>query len=125
MIKTCLVVDDSRTVRRLVRRILEDLSFDVSEAENGKVGLELCDQSMPDAILLDWNMPLTDGLSFLKALRGRPEGQVPKVIFCTSESDLSHIAEALGHGANEYIMKPFDADIIKEKLFEVGLIETL
>lgn len=125
MIKTCLVVDDSRTVRRIVRCILEDLSFDVSEAENGLVALELCDRSMPDAILLDWNMPLTDGLSFLKALRGRPDGQSPKVIFCTSESDISNIAEAIDYGANEYIMKPFDYDIVKEKLFEVGLIDSI
>ncbi|MEW5422261.1 response regulator [Amorphus sp. 3PC139-8] len=124
MTKTCLVVDDSRAVRRVVRRILEDLSFTVSEAENGQVALEVCSSAMPDAILLDWNMPLSDGPSFLKALRSRPDGSTPKVIFCTSQSELDNITRAIDYGANEYIMKPFDSDLIKEKLCEVGLITT-
>ncbi|MDQ0317658.1 response regulator [Amorphus orientalis] len=123
MSKTCLVVDDSRVVRRAARAILEELAFEVTEAENGEVALEQCSAAMPDAILLDWNMPKADGPSFLRALRARPDGDEPKVIFCTTESDLDRISTAIEIGANEYIMKPFDSEIIKEKLSEVGLID--
>jgi two-component system chemotaxis response regulator CheY len=121
--KTCLVVDDSSVIRKIARRILEDLAFDVTEAEDGQKALERCREAMPDAILLDWNMPVTNGPEFLRALRQRAGGDVPKVIFCTTENDLSHITQALQGGADEYIMKPFDYDILKAKLEEVGLIE--
>ena len=87
------------------------LAFRVAEAENGEVGLQACQAEMPDVILLDWNMPVMDGYSFLKHLRAMPEGQAPKVVFCTTENDIDHITRALDAGANEYIMKPFDRDI--------------
>ena len=77
---------------------------------------------MPDAILLDWNMPVMDGYDFLKALRRLPGGDGPKVVFCTTENDVAHIARALHAGANEYIMKPFDKEIVEAKFQEVGLI---
>src|SRR5438552_8180697 len=89
--KTCLVVDDSGVVRRIARRILEELAFNVSEAGDGMEALERCGQGMPDAILLDWNMPVMDGPSFLRALRGSAGGTEPKVIFCTTENDMDHI----------------------------------
>jgi two-component system chemotaxis response regulator CheY len=76
---------------------------------------------MPDAILLDWNMPVMTGIEFLRKLRGEPGGEAPVVVFCTVENDLDHIREALEAGANEYIMKPFDGDIIADKLVEAGL----
>lgn len=120
--KTCLVVDDSSVVRKIARRILEDLSFSVTEAENGQVALDRCAESMPDAILLDWNMPVKNGPEFLHDLRRSDGGSVPKVIFCTTENDMDHITQAIQGGGDEYIMKPFDADIIKGKLEEVGLI---
>src|SRR5690606_14815167 len=119
--KTCLVVDDSSVVRKIARRILEDLSFSVTEAENGQVALDRCAESMPDAILLDWNMPVKNGPEFLHDLRQSDGGSVPKVIFCTTENDMDHITQAIQGGGDEYIMKPFDADIIKGKLEEVGL----
>lgn len=120
--KTCLVVDDSRVIRKVARRILEELDFDVVEAADGVEALAWCRSSMPDAILLDWNMPMMNGIDFLRQLRLEPDGENPKVIFCTVEADPQRIAEALNSGAAEYIMKPFDGDIIESKLAEAGLI---
>jgi two-component system chemotaxis response regulator CheY len=120
--KTCLVVDDSSVIRKVARRILEGLEFQIAEAENGEEAVENCRRQMPDAILLDWNMPKMDGYDFLRELRRLPGGDRPKVVFCTTENDVAHIARALHAGANEYIMKPFDKDIVEAKFQEVGLI---
>ena len=120
--KTCLIVDDSSVIRKVARRILEGLSFTIVEAEDGQQALEYCRSNMPDAVLLDWNMPVMDGHDFLKALRRLPGGDKPKVVFCTTENDVVHIARALHAGANEYIMKPFDKEIVEAKFQEVGLI---
>jgi two-component system chemotaxis response regulator CheY len=117
-----LVVDDSSVIRKVARRILEGLDFQISEAENGEEAIEACRDQIPDAILLDWNMPKMDGYEFLRALRRLPGGDKPKVVFCTTENDVAHIARALHAGANEYIMKPFDKDIVEAKFQEVGLL---
>ena len=118
--KTALIVDDSAVIRRVARRILETLNFKVSDAEDGERALVLCKQGMPDVILLDWNMPNMDGYAFLRALRGSFEGLTPKVLFCTTENDVGAIARALHAGADEYIMKPFDREILMAKLEQVG-----
>ncbi len=120
--KTCLVVDDSKVIRLVARRILEGLDFNVIEAENGKVALEACQKKMPDGVLLDWNMPIMSGIEMLRSLRKEPEGDKPKVVFCTTENDMGHIREAIEAGANEYIMKPFDSDIIESKFTQIGLL---
>ncbi len=120
--KSCLIVDDSKVVRMVARKILEGLNFAIAEAENGQLALEQCKRQMPDVVLLDWNMPVMDGLGFLKALRASQGGGQPVVVFCTTENDLSRIQEAIGAGANEYIMKPFDRDIIETKFAQVGLL---
>lgn len=120
--KHCLVVDDSAVIRKVARRILEGLSFRVTEAENGEQALIACRTEMPEAILLDWNMPVMDGYQFLRELRKLPDGNAPKVVFCTTENDLAHIARAMHAGANEYIMKPFDKEIMTAKFQEVGLV---
>ncbi len=120
--KTCLVVDDSRVIRKVARRILEDLGFETAEAADGVEAMAWCRTAMPEAILLDWNMPVMDGLEFLKQLRREPDGQDPVVVFCTVENDLEHITQALEAGADEYIMKPFDGDIIAAKLDLAGLL---
>jgi two-component system chemotaxis response regulator CheY len=120
--KTCLIVDDSSVIRKVARRILEGLEFQIAEAENGEEAIESCRAQLPDAILLDWNMPKMDGYDFLRMLRRLPGGDRPKVVFCTTENDVAHIARALHAGANEYIMKPFDKDIVEAKFQEVGLI---
>lgn len=122
MSKTCLVVDDSRVVRKVARKILEDLHFTCEEAEDGLQAVEFCTKQMPEAILLDWNMPNMNGLEFVTKLRSMPGGAAPVVIFCTTENDISHITDAITAGANEYIMKPFDSDIIQTKFGQVGLL---
>ena len=120
--KTCLVVDDSSVIRKVARRILEGLDFEIVEAEDGEQALEACRRKMPDAILLDWNMPVSNGIDFLRALRGMQGGEAPVVVFCTTDNDIKHIQEAVGAGATEYIMKPFDTDIIQAKFQQVGLL---
>jgi two-component system chemotaxis response regulator CheY len=117
------VVDDSAVVRKIARGILEGLDFQIVEAEDGEKALEICKRGLPDAILLDWNMPIMDGYEFLRSLRRMPGGDQPKVVFCTTENGIDHIARALQAGANEYIMKPFDKDIVAAKFQEVGLIQ--
>jgi two-component system chemotaxis response regulator CheY len=120
--KTCLVVDDSSVIRKVARRILEGLEFQITEAEDGARALDACKRELPDAVLLDWNMPVMDGYDFLCNLRRLPGGDRPKVVFCTTENDVAHIARALHAGANEYIMKPFDKEIVAAKFQEVGLL---
>ena len=120
--KTCLVVDDSSIVRKIARRILEEMSFNVVEAEDGVDALVICKKGMPEAILLDWNMPVIDGYQFLGHLRRMPGGDTPKVVFCTTETGIDHISRAIDGGANEYIMKPFDGDILQSKFTEAGLL---
>lgn len=117
-----LVVDDSAVIRKVARRILEGMRFDTSEAVDGQSALKSCGEAMPDAILLDWNMPVMDGFEFLRHLRDLPEGGRPKVLFCTTEHDVAQIARAMRAGADEYIMKPFDQHIMRSKLEEVGLV---
>ena len=121
--KSCLIVDDSKVVRMVARKILEGLDFQIEEAEDGQKALEACQRQMPDAVLLDWNMPVKNGIEFLKDLRAIPDGERPVVVFCTTEDDLTHIQEAIAAGANEYIMKPFDSEIIESKFLQIGLIE--
>jgi two-component system chemotaxis response regulator CheY len=121
--RTCLVVDDSTVVRKIARRILEEMDFQVVEAEDGEKALQACKAAIPEAVLLDWNMPNMDGYEFLGNLRRMPGGDAPKVVFCTTENDIDHISRALAAGANEYIMKPFDKEIISAKFAEVGLIQ--
>lgn len=118
--KSCLIVDDSSVVRKVARRILEDMDLVIDEAEDGQDAFDKCRAEMPDIILLDWNMPVMSGIDFLKKLRSFEGGDVPKVVFCTTENDVGHIAMALKAGANEYIMKPFDREILETKFQEIG-----
>ena len=120
--KRCLIVDDSSVIRKVARRILEGFGFTVVEASDGRQALDSCLKEMPAAVLLDWNMPVMDGYEFLRALRALPHGDKPKVVFCTTENDLAHIARAMHAGADEYIMKPFDGDILKFKLSRAGML---
>lgn len=119
---SCLIVDDSKVVRMVARKILDGLGFETAEAADGEVALEACRASMPDAVLLDWNMPVKNGIDFLRDLRALPEAVQPVVVFCTAENDLARIKEALAAGADEYIMKPFDSEIIQSKFAQAGLL---
>ena len=119
---SCLVVDDSRVVRKVARRILEGHGFAVREAEDGQKALDACDMAMPDCVLLDWNMPVMTGIEFLKALRAKYGPDRPTVVFCTTETDMSYIEQAIAYGAQEFIMKPFDEEILIGKFAQAGLL---
>ena len=120
--KHCLIVDDSKVIRMVARKIMEELDFETEEAVDGKEALDACIRKIPDAVLLDWNMPVMDGLEFLQELRKLPGGDKPVVVFCTTENDVEHIQKAIEAGADEYIMKPFDSEIIQAKLAQCGLL---
>ena len=120
--RTCLVVDDSRVIRKVARRILEEMGFEVAEAADGMEALAWCRTSMPEAILLDWNMPVLNGIEFLRQLRTEHDGDKPVVVFCTVENTPERIGMALESGANEFIMKPFDSEILESKFVEAGLL---
>jgi len=119
--KSCLVVDDSKVIRKVARHILETLQFAVDEAEDGREALSRCEARMPDVVLLDWNMPVMGGMEFLRTLRARAYPSQPKVVFCTTENDTAHIRAAIDAGADEYVMKPFDRDTLESKLQIVGV----
>jgi two-component system, chemotaxis family, chemotaxis protein CheY len=119
--KTCLVVDDSKVIRKVARHILETLNFSVSEACDGREALDACLRSAPDVILLDWNMPVMSGMDFLRALKESAVASKPKVVFCTTENGMGHIRAAIEAGADEYVMKPFDRDTLESKLQIVGV----
>ena len=119
--KTCLVVDDSKVIRKVARHILETLDFTVSEACDGREALQACMASMPDVILLDWNMPVMSGMDFLRALREADVPRRAKVVFCTTENGIAYIRAAIEAGADEYVMKPFDRETLESKLQIVGM----
>ncbi len=118
--KHCLVVDDSRVIRTVARRIMEEMEFVIGEAEDGMTALRSCHEKMPDIIFLDWNLPSMAGVEFVKSVRGQPGGSHPKILFCTTENDANEIAHAMAAGANNYIMKPFDRTALRAKLAELG-----
>jgi two-component system chemotaxis response regulator CheY len=122
IVPVCLIVDDSRVVRKVARRILERHGFAVQEAEDGSLALAACQARMPDCVLLDWNMPVMNGLEFLRALRAEFGPDKPPVLFCTTENELHFIERAITAGAQEFIMKPFDEDILVGKFAQVGLL---
>ena len=119
--KTCLVVDDSKVIRKVARHILETLDFTVREAADGREAMDACMQSTPDVILLDWNMPVMSGMDFLRALRESDLPARPKVVFCTTENGMAYIRAAIEAGADEYVMKPFDRVTLECKLQIVGV----
>ena len=121
--KDCLIVDDSKTVRRIVSHIMQGFQFQCREAENGELAQQECQKGMPDLIMLDWNMPVMNGIDFIQVLRTMENGTAPRVIFCTTESDNSFIERALMAGCDEYIMKPFNREIVGLKLVQLGILE--
>ncbi len=118
--RQCLVVDDSRVVRKVSRRIVEDLGYTVIEAENGEEALARCKVAMPDLILLDWDMPVMTGLEFIQAMRALPGNAWPKTVFCTARSESLDIHQGIGAGADEYVSKPFDEATLTAKLQRIG-----
>jgi two-component system, chemotaxis family, chemotaxis protein CheY len=118
-----LVVDDSRAMRMVLRRIVAGLGFDVVEAGNGQEALDVLDAGqVPDIALVDWNMPVMDGLEFVTTVRSRPELRGVTLMMVTTESEHGQIVRALAAGAHEYVIKPFTPDAIAEKLALLGLV---
>ena len=121
--KTILLVDDSAAVRMVARKYTNSLGLRVLEAENGAVALDIARRHPQiDVVLLDWNMPIMDGMTFLRALRAEARECQPIVVMCTTENELPRIMQAMEAGANEYIMKPFNAEIVRDKLQQTGIL---
>ena len=120
--KRILVIDDSATIRKAIRRILEQLEYGVTEAEDGEQALHfLVEGDRFDAVLCDIDMPVMDGLTFLGAVGRQAQLTAPPIIMCTTHTSFDKIQTALTLGASEYIMKPFDATIISSKLDACGV----
>jgi two-component system chemotaxis response regulator CheY len=118
-----LVVDDSRAMRMVVRRILTGVGFEVVEAGNGQEALAVLAASQPvDIALIDWNMPVMNGLEFVVAVRAQPEHRNVTLMMVTTESERSQIVRALAAGAHEYLLKPFTQDALVSKLALLGLV---
>ncbi|WP_052668793.1 response regulator [Nitriliruptor alkaliphilus] len=117
-----MIVDDSRATRAILGRILQELGFEVVEAADGRQALErLADASPVTLALVDWNMPVMNGLEFVKAVRQDPTNDGLRLLMVTTESDIDHMVSALEAGADEYAMKPFTAAVIREKLDLLGV----
>ena len=118
-----LVIDDSRAMRMILARILKEVGFDVIEAGHGKEALErLAGIPPPELLMVDWNMPVMDGLALIKAVRADRAYDVARIMMVTTESERARVAEALGAGANDYMMKPFTRDAVLAKLQLLGLV---
>jgi two-component system chemotaxis response regulator CheY len=118
-----LVIDDSRAMRRIVTSILQGLGYEVRDAGHGREGLDVLDEGwIPDLACVDWNMPVMDGLQFVSAVRSNPAWRSVTIMMVTSESEHTQIVKALAAGAHEYVIKPFTADAIRDKLALLGLL---
>jgi two-component system chemotaxis response regulator CheY len=116
-----MIVDDSHIIRLVHAKMMQRLGFRVTQMTNGPEALTACEQDMPDVVMVDWNMPEMDGLDFIIALRRLPQGSKPKILLCTIENNPALIQQALSAGADQYIMKPFDRDILISELAAIGL----
>jgi two-component system chemotaxis response regulator CheY len=116
-----LVVDDSRAMRLILRRMLVELGLEVAEAANGRLGLELIETGLtPALVLVDWNMPEMTGIEFIEAVRGPPYTSTARIIMITTETEVARVIQALATGADEYLMKPFTKESVLEKLQLLG-----
>ena len=120
--RTCLIVDDSRVVRKISRQIVESFGYKVIEAENGEEALARCNADAPDLVLLDWDMPVMTGIEFIKKLRALDLPHRPKAVFCTSRSESVDIYQGIEAGADEYVTKPFNEASLKAKLERIGAL---
>ena len=120
--KHCLIVDDSSSIRKVAKRILEEVDVRTSEAETRSEALDLCRGEMPDCIVVDWMMPEGDAMTFMGKVRTLPGGDKPKIMYLTSENEPIHIARALRSGADLHMMKPFDRESFLQPFMQVGLV---
>ena len=120
--KHCLIVDDSSSIRKVAKRILEDANIRVSEAETRADAIDLCRNEMPDCVVVDWLMPDGDVMKFLTKLRALPGGAQPTIMYLTSENDPADVARAMRSGADVHMMKPFDRESFTKPFAEAGLL---
>lgn len=113
--KLCLIVDDSPAIRKVAKCLLNSIGFEVAEAENGQQAIEQCQLRMPNAILLDWHMPVMDGSEFLSVFGRTFRGPKPYIVYATTEFDPTDISRGIGAGADDYILKPYDRQSIEAK----------
>lgn len=118
----CIIADDSKVIRMILSKIMDNFRYDVLEAEDGEDVVELCEQHEPQLIIMDTKLPILDGIDALYKIRDMQRIEQPKIIFCSSVTDPDKIREALDGGADDYIMKPFDEEIIASKLEILDLI---
>lgn len=118
----CLIADDSKVIRMLLSRIMGSIGFDAVEAEDGEEVVELCLSQEPDLIIMDWFLPSLEGIDVLYKIRNQLKIKQPKIVFCSSMIDVEKIRQALDGGADDYIMKPFDEEIITSKLACLGML---
>ena len=118
-----LIIDDSRAMRRILGKIMKGLGFEILEAENGAQGLEtfLAKSDMIEVTLVDWNMPVMNGLEFVEAVRDKNEFDTDKLVMVTTETEPARMARALMAGVDEFVMKPFTTEILIEKLKLIGV----
>ena len=117
-----LIIDDSRGMRSILRRMLQQLGFNTEEAANGREGLDRLQQNgAPELVLVDWNLPVMNGLEFIRAARADRAYDAVPLLMVTTETELSQITLAIESGANEYMMKPFTQEIMRDKLELLGL----
>ena len=119
---TCIIADDSKIMRMLLRKIMENFGFDIIETEDGEEVLEQCLQNKIDLIISDWNLPLMDGIDVLYKVRADRKIKQPNFVFCSYITDTAIIRQALDGGADDFIMRPFDEDIIAGKLEILDLL---
>ena len=118
-----LVIDDSRAMRRIVSAALEGFGYETRQAGHGQEALDVLQEgSVPHLCTIDWNMPVMDGLQFVSAVRANPAWRALPLMMVTSESEHTQIVRALAAGAHEYVIKPFTADAIRDKLALLGLL---
>ena len=120
--KACLIVDDSRVIRKVSSKIATSLGFVPIEAQDGIEALARCKKAMPHLILTDWDMPEMDGLEFVRRLRAIPTPKAPTVVFCTSKNKPAHVQAGIQAGADDYIVKPFDEAGLRAKLERLGVV---
>jgi two-component system chemotaxis response regulator CheY len=120
-LRTCLIVEDSSTIRRVLREMMRRLHFFPLEAKSAEEAFAICTKRLPEVLLVDWNLPGIDGVGLVELVRALPGGRDPKVLMCTVESSMAHIERAMSAGADEYIMKPFTMEALADKLSLAGL----
>ena len=121
--KIFMIADDSPVIRKVAKRIIEDLGFVVVEAADGLQAQALCSDNMPDGILIDWDMPGMDGLELIQWFAAYPKAEKLKILYCTSEVNVPLMTRAKRAGASGFLQKPFNRKQISEKLAEIGLLE--